>query len=366
LLTKQQQIQNRLRVLQAQIRKHSWDALWIVSPANRQYVTGFTGSAGWVIIPAKGRAVLITDGRYLEQAGKECLSARVLLCSVDPHQCLVKFLQKNKISRLGFEDEQVTVRSWKQLQRSYKGVRGYNASGFVEAVRLCKDQQEQRYLRQAIHIAEKAYARVLPQIKPGIREIDVVQKIEKEMIDAGGQGVAFPTIVASGPNSSLPHAHPGQRRLRAGDLVVIDFGCKYKGYHSDLTRTIAIARMTVKQKELYKTVKKAQIFAKNELNFGSFAAKAHEKAVSVFKKAKIEKYFVHGLGHGIGLEIHEAPKLSALSKDYLDKGMIVTCEPGIYIAGWGGIRIEDDILVDETAAKWLSHSSDDLQVVGRK
>lgn len=365
-MTQREIIQHRVRRLQRKIRQQQWDLLWIVHPANRQYVTGFSGSAGWVLVPARGRARLITDGRYQEQSRQECPGVDITICEQDPHECFITQLWEKRVQRLGFEDEQVSVRSWRRIQRALKRLKGIPDEGSVQQERLSKSPQELQYLRRAIRIAEKAYAQVIPRVRAGWREIDVVLALEKAMFEAGAQGLAFPTIVASGLRSALPHAKPTARKLRAGDLVVIDFGCTYQGYHSDLTRTLAVARMTAKQQEIYKIVKKAQKMSKNELISGNFASEADKKARFVFKKAELESFFVHSLGHGLGLEIHEAPKLSSRSKEKLVAGMVVTCEPGVYIPGWGGIRIEDDVLIAPASAKWLSRSAEELQLLGRR
>ncbi|MBN1595805.1 aminopeptidase P family protein [candidate division FCPU426 bacterium] len=361
-----QHFAKRLQALQQQARAHAWDALWVVQAANRRYTTGFSGSTGWVLIPAHGKPLLLIDGRYQEQARQESPHVSQVVYSQDPFVCLGAYLRRRRLRILGFEDEQVSVGSWKRLQKQVAGLRGKSASGCIEAMRMCKDFVECRHIKKAVFIAEKAFACVLPTLKPGRREIEVAVQLENAMISAGGQGAAFPTIVASGPNASMPHAKPTQRRFRAGDLVVLDFGCIYKGYHSDLTRTIGIARMTNKQREMYKLVKKAQVFAQKELFSGRFASEADEKAREIFKKDKMDQYFVHSLGHGIGLEIHEAPKLSQVSKERLEKGMVVTCEPGLYFPKWGGLRIEDDVLVEAGKAIWLSRSPGEIPIIGRK
>lgn len=359
-------IQRRVRQIQRKVRQHKWDMLWIIHPANRQYLTGFSGSAGWVLIPGRGRAHLITDGRYQEQSRLECPGIDITICEQDPHECFIERLRDKRVRRLAFEDDQVSVRSWRRIQQAHKRLQGVRAEGCVQQARQCKSPQELRYLRRAIRIAEKAFAQVMPRVRAGWREIDIVLALEKAMLGAGAQGLAFPTIVASGPHAALPHARPTSRKLKPGDLVVIDFGCKYQGYHSDLTRTLAVARMTAKQQKIYKIVKKAQKSAKNELISGKIASEADKKARFIFKKAELEHFFVHSLGHGLGLEVHEAPKLSFRSREKLAAGMVVTCEPGVYIPGWGGIRIEDNVLVTPSSAQWLSQSAEELQLVGRQ
>jgi Xaa-Pro aminopeptidase len=331
--------------LQAWLRQQRCEALWVTHAANRRYLTGFTGSAGWVLLPSQGKPLLITDSRYQEQSRLECPGVDIAICQ---------------------GDDQVPVKTWRQLRRVLRQVKWVEASGAVERLRQQKNPEEIQCLRRAVRLAENAFARVQQKIKPGITEIALAQKLEHALQEVGGQGLAFPVIAASGPHAALPHARPTSRRLRAGDLVILDFGTIYNGYHSDLTRTVAIGKMTPQQKELYKIVKKAQKEAKKELICGNFTFKADKKAREIFKKRGVEEKFVHSLGHGLGLEIHEAPRLSSLSREKLAPGMVVTCEPGLYLPGWGGIRIEDDILVTSHASQWLSRSPEELPLVGRK
>ncbi len=361
---------SRLERLRREVQLRGWDALWIAKPANRQYLTGFTGSAGWVLIPGKRvrgtrrSALLITDSRYTEQAKQESRGVRIIVSHKSPLQCLAEKLEKWGVEHLGFEDAQVTVQEWQRLLNLKKGVSGHIASGLVEKARVVKEQVEITALRRAVKIAEQAYAKVIQEIKIGMSEWEIAFRLEKAMLEAGGEAVAFPTIVASGPRSSLPHANPTRRRLKAGDLVIIDFGCKYKGYNSDLTRTVVVAKMSSRQRDMYKIVKKAQKSAQKMLISGTKTAEADKKARKIFYESGLEKYFIHSLGHGIGLEVHESPRLSLLSSACLAEGMTVTCEPGVYLPGWGGIRIEDDVLVGRESARWLSISPEELPIVG--
>lgn len=352
--------------LQAWLRQQRCEALWVTHAANRRYLTGFTGSAGWVLLPSQGKPLLITDSRYQEQSRQECPGVDIAICQGEAQACLADHLARRGVRRLGFEDDQVPVKTWRQLRRVLRQVKWVEASGAVERLRQQKNPEEIQCLRRAVRLAENAFARVQPKIKPGITEIALAQKLEHALQEVGGQGLAFPVIAASGPHAALPHARPTSRCLRVGDLVILDFGTIYNGYHSDLTRTVAIGKMTPQQKELYKLVKKAQKEAKKELICGNFTFKADKKAREIFKKRGVEEKFVHSLGHGLGLEIHEAPRLSSLSREKLAPGMVVTCEPGLYLPGWGGIRIEDDVLVTSHASQWLSRSPEELPLVGRK
>ncbi len=363
---------SRLKRLRREIELRGWDALWIANPINRQYLTGFTGSAGWVLIPGKRvrgirrSALLITDGRYAEQAKQESRGVRIIISSKSPLQCLAENLEKWGSMNVGFEDAQVTVQEWRRLRKLKKGVSGRWGSGLVEKFRLVKDQTEIIALRRAVKIAEQSYAKVIKGIKIGMREREIAFRLEKAMLEAGGEAIAFPTIVASGPRSSWPHAAPTCRRLKAGDLVIMDFGCKYKGYNSDLTRTVVVAKMSSRQREMYKIVKNAQKSAQKMLVSGKKTAESDKTARRIFLESGLEKYFSHSLGHGIGLEVHESPRLSLLSSACLVSGMTVTCEPGVYLPGWGGIRIEDDVLVGRESAQWLSISPEELPIVGRE
>ncbi len=355
----------RIKTLQKSIRKRNSQAYWCLQSANRRYLSGFTGSNGWLLVPARGQALLLTDGRYTEQARQECPGLKVVAKQEPMHQTMADWLKEKAVKELMVEDDEVSLSLWGKLIKGVPGLKAIASHGLVEVSRQVKNGQEIKAIKKAVFIAQKAYHQVLPQLKTGMTELEVAHKLETAMAQAGGQGIAFPTIVASGMHSAMPHAQPTNKRLKTGDLVVLDFGCLYQGYHSDLTRTIAIARMTAKQQEIYKIVKKAQLSAQKLLFSGQFVADSDKCARDVFKDAQLEQYFVHSLGHGLGLEIHEAPRLSMTAKEQLRPGMVVTCEPGLYLPGWGGIRIEDDLLITVRAAQWLSRSPHELPVVSQ-
>lgn len=355
---------SRIKILNGEIRKQGWDGLWICNPPNRRYLSGFTGSSGWLLATPAGRATLITDGRYQEQARQECPGIRVVICRQAPEKCLAEELSRLGVKKLGFEDRHTSVHEWKRISKLVPKIRLKRGSGLVEKMRVVKTPEEIGYLRRAIQIAEKAFQEFFPHIRAGAREQELAFGLEKAMQEHGGAGLAFPTIVASGTRSALPHAQPTEKKLKKGDLVVFDFGCTWNGYHSDLTRTVVIGSIKEKQRRLYKIVKNAQKLSQKLLFSGSLASDSDKKSREIFNLNKIDKYFIHSLGHGIGLEIHEAPRLSILSKERLQNGMVATCEPGIYFPGWGGIRIEDDCLVGEHSPQWLSQSPEELPVAG--
>jgi Xaa-Pro aminopeptidase len=346
-----------------EIRRLGWDALWVSKPANRHYLTGFTGSAGWVLVPARGPALLLTDGRYTEQARQQTRGVRLLISQKDPRTQFAQVLNRRRLIRLGFEDEDLSVATWREVKRRFPGLKGFRASGLVEQFRARKQPREIANIRRAVQCTEAAFRVFRKRIKAGAGERELAFELEKIMLQKGANGLAFPTILASGPNSALPHASPGGRRLRKGDLVVIDFGCQVRGFHADLTRTLAVGRATGRQREVYRIVKRAQLAAGQKIMPGQPVSECDKTARSIFRRAGWEKHFVHSLGHGLGLEVHEGPRISRLSREKFQIGMALTCEPGLYFPGWGGVRIEDDLLVTARGVDWLSRSAEELEVI---
>jgi Xaa-Pro aminopeptidase len=238
---------DRLERLRRQILKNDWDAVWVTKAANRQYLSGFTGSAGWIMVPAHGKPVLVTDGRYTEQARQEAKGCSLIITTRDPLAVLADWLQRRQVRNLAFEDDDVSVAAWKKLKSLARSLRGSGLRSLIEEIRAVKDPEEVKKIKKAIQISEKAFEQVVKKIRPGLTERNVAFEMEKYLFQGGSQGLAFPTIVASGPRSSLPHGQPTDRRLRLGDLVILDFGCTVQGYHSDLTRTVGICKINQKQ-----------------------------------------------------------------------------------------------------------------------
>jgi len=357
---------DRLERLRKQIRQKGWDAVWVTKAANRQYLSGFTGSAGWVMVPAKGKPVLVTDGRYTEQAQLETQNFKITISAKDPLLVVADWLNNQKVKKLAFEDDEVSVAAWKKVRSLTRSLQGIGLQNLIEQIRVIKDPEEVKKIQKAIKISEKAFEEVVKKIRPGLTERAIAFEMEKCLFKGGSEGLAFPTIAASGPRSSLPHGQPTDRRLRSGDLLILDFGGTVQGYHSDLTRTVGIGKISQKQKELYKIVKNAQKQSQKLIFSGQKCADSDKKARKIFKDANLDTYFVHSLGHGLGQDVHELPRLSSASKDEFKTNMVVTCEPGVYLPGWGGVRIEDDLLVQPEASQWLSQSPEELRVVGKK
>jgi len=333
------------------------DAILISSNENRRYVSGFTGSSGYLLVSREAR-IIATDFRYYQQATDEAGDFSLFKIQGKVEEWFGDFISQLNPRRLGFESEHVTVASRNTLSRALKKT-GLNTSliasrNMVEALRTVKSKQEIENITKAIAISDAAIDNIYEIIKPGMSEIQAAWEIEKFMRQSGSEPVAFPVICASGPNAALPHAQPSGRLIQAGEPVVLDFGASINGYTSDLTRTIYLGQPDSMFKKLYNIALAAQYSAIKGIASRMNGKQADEKARRVIVEAGYGEYFGHSLGHGIGLEVHEGPYLGPSSEDILLDGMVFTIEPGIYIPGWGGIRIEDDVVLDSGRLTTLS------------
>ena len=343
----------RLARLRASFPAHRVEALLVTTPANISYLSGFTGSAGALLI-FRRRALLVSDFRYLLQARQQAPGFRFVQAEKSLLEELAEVVRDSRIRRLGFEAENLSYHSFRQFATRLKGVKLVGLKQTVEQIRLVKDQGEQRKIQAAARITDQALRYALSLLKPGVSESKVALEVEHFIKSKSESGMAFDLIVASGRRSALPHAQPTSRKLRRGDLVVLDLGAKYQGYCSDLTRTVAIGKASRRQKEIYSVVHSAQAEALAEVRPGMAASKLDALARDHIKQAGFGRYFGHGLGHGVGLEVHEGPTLARKAKGVLEPGMVITIEPGIYIPNLGGVRIEDLVLVTKSGAKVLS------------
>ncbi len=329
-------------------------AVLIVSQPDLFYFTGFTGQDSWAVLTAR-KSTVITDGRYTIQAKQESPRSRVVVRRGPMVQCLAETLKKLKIRRVAVFAEYVTVAVRDKLTEVVKGVRWKSVSAdCVLDMRQIKSAEELRRIRKAVKIAQTSFLDVLAILKPGMTEVQVAAELEYRMRSAGADKPAFDTIVAFGKNSAKPHAVTGSTRIRAGKPVLFDFGGRFKGYCSDLTRTVWLGKISARFKEIYTVCLDAQMEAISAIKAGVPAARIDQIARKVISRAGYGKYFVHSLGHGIGLDVHENPALHTRSKTILQAGMVVTVEPGIYIPGLGGVRIEDDVLVQQNSCRVLS------------
>lgn len=343
---------------------HGVDALFLMRKANIRYVSGFTGTDSYVILSPQGR-IFITDSRYTEQAEQECPEFEIFQHRNDTslEETVALICRKYNIKKLGFEQDFITFGIYDKIRKDLVGIDFIPTWGIVENVRSVKESSEIKLIKMAAQIADDAFKDILSFIKPGSRESDVERELEYLLKKKGAFSVSFPTIVASGPRSSLPHAFPTDRQIKMGDFITLDFGALYEGYCSDMTRTVVIGEPNAKQKEIYEIVRKAQEAGVRAVRAGVRGIDADQFARDVIEKAGYGKYFGHGLGHGIGLEIHEEPNLNKRNQKALPAGAVVTVEPGVYLPNWGGVRIEDSVLVTPDGCEILTHSSKDLIIL---
>lgn len=311
------------------------------------YFTGFTGDAGYLIIDAKNNAAtLYTDSRFMEQASYEIYENISLVEHGYPiTSYLINELKNLKFDKLGIETSHMTAEMYIDFDKSFNDI--VKIDGYINDLRSIKDNNEIRSIKKAQAITDNAFGHILKFIKPGITEIDVAAELEYFMKKAGAKGTSFPTIAVSGKAGSLPHGQPSGNILKEGMFLTMDFGCIFSGYCSDMTRTVAIGDISDKMTEVYSIVLKAQTNAIKNIKSGMKLKDADNLGRSIIDEAGYGSLFGHGLGHGVGLEIHEAPYLSPRSEGILKPGMVVTIEPGIYLKQQFGVRIEDMLVIGE-------------------
>jgi Xaa-Pro aminopeptidase len=346
--------------LQEQLEKDELEGLLITQHENRYYLTGFSGSAGAVLLTASD-ALLVVDFRYWEQAAHEAPGMTIIRQEGRFDDLLPSLLSDLDIKRLGFEAETVTI-----AQRDrWQGKLGDSAelvptTNVVERMRATKEEGEIALIRQAVALTDRAFAHMLKTIHPGMTEWEIAWELEVYLRTHGSDGLAFETIVASGPNAALPHAKPTDRPVQAAEPILFDFGARVGHYCADFSRTICLGDPPRKLREVHDIVLRAQQAALAGIRSGMTAREADALARDIISAAGYRDQFGHGLGHGVGLVVHEAPKLSWQSDDELKFGMVVTVEPGIYIPDWGGVRIEDIAVVREDGAETLTAATKQL------
>jgi Xaa-Pro aminopeptidase len=333
--------------------------LVVTSPANWYYLTGFTGEAGALVVSHKETS-LITDGRFVEQAREETAGIRIIQHQGALWGAVGDFL-KRRGGRAGFDATQLTVEQLRLMRRAAgPRVRWITSPGRVESLRERKDSSEIGKMRRAARLADQILEGALKELKPGVRELDVAAGIEYHMRQLGASGPAFETIVAFGERSSLPHARPTAKRLRKNELVVLDLGAILAHYRSDITRTVFVGRAPAKVRRWHKAVQEAQSAAITAVRVGVGCGEVDAAARRVLSGYQLDRYFVHSTGHGLGLEVHEAPRIARGQTQVLVPGNMITIEPGIYIPGIGGIRIEDDVAVHAERTEVLTRVPRDL------
>lgn len=346
----------RQKKLISQLKGIGAEALLVTSETNVTYLTGFSGDSSYLLI-GKSQTVLISDGRYTTQLEEECpgLDVYIRKATESMTTALEKVLKKAHLPKLGFESHVVTCDLLDALSGLTPAVQWIPASGLVEELRMIKDASEIQEIREAVSQAQRGYEVFRAMLTDEMTELQGAHELEHAMRRFGARQAAFDPIVAVGERAALPHAMPTQKRMGESPFVLIDWGAMtQKGYRSDLTRIVIHGRTPAKFEKVYQTVLKAQVAAIKAIRPGVLCREVDQTARAIIQKAGFGKYFTHSLGHGIGLDIHEGPRLGGNIATELKPGMIVTVEPGIYLPGWGGVRIEDDILVTRTGHEVLT------------
>ena len=349
---------DRLRRL---LRRSPADALLVTNFSNVTYLTGFTGDDSYLLLTQQ-HALMISDGRYTQQLSEECpeIDVSIRRPGTEMLAAVTREVRSAGVSRLGIEAASMTVAFWTGLAEKLADVPLQPTSNLVERLREIKDKDELEQIRAAIDIAQRAFGVIRASLRAEQTEKEIAYALEHQIRLFGGSGCSFVPIVGVGPRGALPHARLSDHRVGESDFVLIDWGARGELYVSDLTRVLVTGRISPKLERVYGVVLQAQLAAIAAIKPGAVMREIDAAARAVIQEAGFGKRFTHGLGHGIGLEVHESPRLAANQERPLKAGMVVTVEPGIYLPGWGGVRIEDDILVTRTGHEVLSSVPKDL------
>jgi Xaa-Pro aminopeptidase len=355
----------RINELLKYLKANQLDGSLISSVPNITYLTGFTGDSSRLIITPH-HCALITDGRYTEQAKRECHKDIEIIKWIDNKRYGIEtysyLAELFEITHLGFEGNILTFAEFEMLRKGLGKLELVPLDSIIESLRMLKDDDEIECLRTACRISDKALELTIPFIKEGMTEMALAAHLEFNLKTNGAGNLSFDTLVLSGSNTSLLHGKPSEKKLEKGDFVLFDFGALYKGYHADISRTFVLGWANEQQKEIYKIIQKAEMEAIKSIRPGISAQVPDQIVREIIPKSYIE-YYYPGLGHGVGLQIHEPPFLGQTSVSNFDTNMTVTVEPGIYIPGWGGLRIEDTILVRENSIEYLTNFNRELTVL---
>jgi len=352
---------DRQHKLKNVLSQKNLDGLLITNLTNIRYICGFTGSAGTCLVTPSGQ-YFITDGRYIEQS-KDQVKGFERYIDMDTN---LSIIQKNNLMskglRIGFEGDHVNYTLYASIQKIFSDINWESTKMILEDLASVKDKTELDALRTAVEITDKVYEEILPMLRPGYTEKQVANTMVSKYREYG-DGEAYSPIVAAGPNGALPHAIPTDREFKKGDFIVIDAAAKYGGYHADMTRTPVVGEATDKHHEIYAIVKEAQKRGCDIAQAGVSCKDVDAATRDYIQEMGYGDYYTHGTGHGLGLEIHTSPRFSPTSKDILAENNVMTIEPGIYIAGWGGVRIEDDVIINQRGCEILNKTTKDLVVL---
>jgi Xaa-Pro aminopeptidase len=359
-------LKNRLDLLRKTLAEKKIDTLMVLIEENRYYISGFTGedtqfdeSAGALFITSS-KLILATDSRYEQQAKEEASHYKIVCYKEGLAKELPNIAKMLGTKKLGFESVRMSCKQYNKIDQELKSsgleVELLPTEDHVENLRLIKDESEIDTLKKALFMAESVFTRIKSTIQPDMTERQLAWEMEKEIRQAGAQSLSFPTIVASGPNSALPHAIPSDRKIQIGEPVLFDWGARLDGYCSDISRTVLMGTSNNKFKKVFTAVHDAQKMATDAIKPGISSKAVDKIARDHIEKCGFKGKFGHGLGHGTGLAIHEHPRLSPLKETTLETGMVFTVEPGIYIPGWGGIRLENMVVVRDDGVEVLNET----------
>ena len=350
---------NRISGLRHQFPQLGVEAILVSNPVNVLYLSGFHGTSGWLVITGS-QQFLITDFRYIDQAKEQAPEWEIARREGSMPATLKEVLSGAAVRSIGFESEFVTYKNYLEFKKELQDTELIPLSGVVEKLRIYKDPQETEAIRGAVCIADKAFSHMVGFIKPGISEQELAAELECFMRKNGADKPSFDTIVASGFRGAMPHGTPSKKAVEKGDFVVMDFGAVSDYYCSDITRTVVVGSASPEQRKIYEIVLEAQTAARKAVRPGIKCSELDAVARNIIAGYGYGENFGHGLGHGVGLDIHENPAVNMRSEVELAAGMVVTIEPGIYLTGWGGVRIEDMVLVTETGSQVLTQSGKEL------
>lgn len=353
-------IAGRLQRCHAEMARNKLSAYLLTNRHDHYYLAGFSGEDSALLV-TRNAVWVISDGRFEESIGKECPWAKVTLRKGQLADEIGKVCKRLKPKKVAVQTDHLSIDEHTAIRRAARPTRLVKAPPIVNNMRLCKDNAELKAMAEAIRVAEEAFKATRRSIRVGQTEQDIAARLEYEMAKRGSTAPAFPSIVAEGPNAALPHAAPGKRKIHKGSAILIDWGATVGFYRSDLTRVVFVGTIQPKIREVYEVVLQAQLRAIKAICPGRRMCDVDKVARDHIAEAGFGKQFGHGLGHGLGIDVHEAPALSWRSDKKLEPGMVVTVEPGIYLPGVGGVRIEDDVLVTARGCKVLSHLRKDIR-----
>ena len=354
--------ENRMNKVLNQLTSENLDGAYITNLTNVRYLTGFTGSAGSVLILNEEQH-FFTDGRYIEQSKEQVKNCTIHIVGSAHHMAIAKKkLIPDQLS-ISFESDYVSVNLFHSLQDLIPNVSWEKSSGIVEQLAAVKDSLEIDSLKAAIEITDVVFDKIIPDLKEGAKETEIAAKISYLFKMNGAEGDSYDPIIASGWLGALPHARPSNKRFEKGDFIVMDFGALYNGYHADMTRTVVIGKATSQHHEIYDIVLQSQLAGINAAKAGMTGAELDAICRKVIVDAGYGDKFIHSTGHGIGLEVHTYPRISSFNKKPLLENYVVTIEPGIYLAGWGGVRIEDDCWIKKNKCIPLNRSTKEMLIL---